>query len=73
MKEMKRHNKKDSLENFENEKKRISSTYNITQGQACCYICNYRGKYFCETFNMGCSQMHICRDIYGKENFNMQY
>lgn len=52
---------------FEPELNRISSTYQISEDHAGCYLSNYENEYICHKHNGGCKNIKWCREIREKE------
>lgn len=56
-----------SYKEFEKEKNRLASIYNISEIHADCYLCNYGDTFICHEFNNGCDCVEKCKSIYEKE------
>ena len=53
--------------NFEEELNKISTTYQITEDHAGCYLSNYEDEYICHKYNGGCRNVNKCKEISEKE------
>lgn len=48
---------------FKQEMDRITKRYNISEGEAACYLSNDgRDKYICKTHNGGCKELTRCQE-----------
>lgn len=50
--------------NFEEKLNRISTTYQITNGHAACWLSNFENVYICHKHNGGCRNIDKCREIF---------
>ncbi len=60
-------NKNNSIKDFKEESKKLSSAYGITETHADCFLCNYEDRYICNEYNGVCKSLAKCKEIYGKE------
>ena len=57
------------FEEYNSELNRISSTYQIREDHAGCYMANYENQYICHEYKGGCKSLEKCREIREKENY----
>lgn len=55
---------------FEEKLNRISTTYQITNDHAGCWLSNFEDDYICHKHNGGCKNIDKCREIFKKESIN---
>lgn len=51
------------FEEYNSELNRISSTYQIREDHAGCYMANYENQYICHEYKGGCKSLEKCREI----------
>lgn len=54
----------DKLDAFKLKAKELSNVFQIPEGQADCYMCNFEDAYICKEYNGGCKSIDECQAIY---------
>lgn len=53
-------------EKFDADIKQIASTFSVTEGHACCYLCNFGDEYICYEHDGGCNRVEECQSIHDR-------